>query len=307
MKTAVVLAISPRLRDVLPPLTVEQRERLEANILADGRITDPLCYWHDGSENLIVDGMNRFEIAEIHGIPYDVREMTFPNIDAVELWMLERQAGKRNLTPQQLSEVRGRYYERIKASKADNLPNAETPKGKICPLGETQGKPPIPAKSTAEVVAEQFDVSPRTVKSDAARVRIIDNLEEGVKKSLGKTVHDAAMADLQKLAKLDLGAQETVARTVRTGQAKTLKDALKSAPAVKSDAKPKPPVKALEGREAEAFDARRSLDGIHKTIGQWFVRIDEIRNAFPNKFGDDVLEYLKAAYELMKKWEKSVK
>jgi len=68
-----------------------------------------------------------------------------------------------------------------------------------------------------------------------------------------------------------------------------------------------PPVKALEGREAEAFDARRSLDGIHKTIGQWFVRIDEIRNAFPHKHGDDVLEYLKAAYELMKKWEKAVK
>lgn len=73
------------------------------------------------------------------------------------------------------------------------------------------------------------------------------------------------------------------------------------------DAKNAPPIKALEGREAEAFDARRSIDGIHKTIGQWFVRIDQIRNSFPSPVGDKILEHLKAAYESMKKWEKVVK
>ena len=75
MKTHVVLTISERLRNVLPPPTDDQRSQLEDNILADGVIHDPICYWHDGEENLIVDGMNRFEIAEEHGIDFETHEM----------------------------------------------------------------------------------------------------------------------------------------------------------------------------------------------------------------------------------------
>jgi hypothetical protein len=313
MKTYVVLTISERLREVLPPLTDDQRGKLEANILADGVIHDPICYWHDGTDNLIVDGMNRFEISEEHGIDFETQEMTFTNIEAVERWMLERQAGKRNLTERQLSEVRGRLYNRIKADETANLLPGGPSKDQIDTSSETLGKVPksdTPKKTSAETVAEQFEVSPATVKRDAKRVSIIDNLNEGVKKSLGKTVHDAAMTDLQKLAKLDESGQSIVARAVRTGQAKTLKDALKSAPAPKPD-KPKPGVKALTGREADAFDARTSVDGMMKTIDQWVRNvnwtIDKIRGEFPSPTGDEVLKHLQDTYAAMKKWKGLIK
>jgi hypothetical protein len=135
--------------------------------------------------------------------------------------------------------MRGRIYNLLKTDRNTNLDENVHSKCQIDTSEETLEKPRAAGKTTAEKVAEQFDVSPATVQRDAKRISIIDNLNEGVKKSLGKTVHDAAMADLKRLAGLDLGTQETVARAVRVGQAKTLKDALKSAPAGKSGAKPK--------------------------------------------------------------------
>ena len=81
-----------------------------------------------------------------------------------------------------------------------------------------------------------------------------------------------------------------------------------SAPPKAAAAKPEgKPVKALEGREAQAFDARRSISGMHKTIAQWFVPVDKIRDGFPGPVGDKVLEHMKAAYEALKKWEKVIK
>jgi hypothetical protein len=307
MKTEVVLTISPRLKSVLPPLTDEQRDRLEENIRSDGEITDPICYWFDGTANVIVDGMNRFEIAGASNLGYDVREMSFTDYDAVELWMLERQAGKRNLTPNQLSELRGRYYNRAKKDDKANLDQSVRSVDQFEPPEETLGKPRAASKTTAEQVAEKFEVSPATVKRDAARVSIIDNLKEGVKSSLGKTVHEAALADLQKLAKLDDGAQQIVARAVRVGQVKTLKEALKLAPASKDNGKPAKPVKALEGREAEAFDARRQVTGMYKTIAQWFIPIDKIRSAFPGKVGDRVQKQMDVVYQSLQEWEKGIK
>ena len=301
MKQAITLTVSPRLRDVLPPLTDEQRQRLEQNIVDDGEITDPVCYWFDGTDNVIVDGMNRFDIAATHDMGYEIREMSFAGYDEVIVWMLERQAGRRNLTPHQLSEIRGKWYLAAK----DKSPEARLPSGQIGHQGENIEKTAIPAKKTAEVIAEKTGVSEHTVRRDGKTQATIQAIPENIRGGMKDTLNQANQTDLDRFSKLDAGAQQTVARAVRVGQAKTLKDVLKTVPAPAG--KPKPPVKALEGREAEAFDARRSISGMHKTIAQWFVPVDKIRDGFPGAVGDDVLKHMKAVYESLKKWEKVVK
>jgi hypothetical protein len=87
-----------------------------------------------------------------------------------------------------------------------------------------------------------------------------------------------------------------------------------SDPPAPASGKPKPepkPVKALEGREADAFDARQTIDGMMKTIDQWVRnvnwRIDRIREEFPSPTGDEVLKHLQATYAAMKKWKGLVK
>ena len=84
------LRIDPELRDLIPPLSDEERKMLENSILRDGCDT-PLIVWN----GTIVDGHNRYEICTKHGIPFDTAEMDFPDRDAVMLWMIDQQRGRR--------------------------------------------------------------------------------------------------------------------------------------------------------------------------------------------------------------------
>ena len=54
------LKVDPEFQGKIPPLTFEELNQLEANILRDGRIINPIIVW----EGLIVDGHNRFIIAK---------------------------------------------------------------------------------------------------------------------------------------------------------------------------------------------------------------------------------------------------
>ena len=56
------LKIDPEFQGKIPPLTFEELNQLEANILRDGRIINPIIVW----QGLIVDGHNRYTIAKKH-------------------------------------------------------------------------------------------------------------------------------------------------------------------------------------------------------------------------------------------------
>jgi hypothetical protein len=253
MSTEVQLTISPRLRDVLPALTDEQRAGLEACILADGRITDPICHWHDGEAEVIVDGMNRFEIATKHGLPYPTERMEFADYQAASLWMLERQLKRRNVTPQQAAELRGRWYNTVKQDKLGNLKRgasvpevsndisgkhkgkvtldpskvAAFPDSQIAHFEQANPTTPAEGQTTAEVIAKKSGVSPATVHRDAKRDEAIRSLPEAIRNGIHAALWKAPQDALAKFVKLDPGSQQVAARAVRTGQAATLKDAMK--------------------------------------------------------------------------------
>ena len=68
------LKIDPEFQGKIPPLTFEELNQLEANILRDGRIINPIIVW----QGLIVDGHNRYTIAKKHPeIPFTVHEKEF--------------------------------------------------------------------------------------------------------------------------------------------------------------------------------------------------------------------------------------
>ena len=56
------LKIDPEFVDKIPPLTAEEFQQLENNILADGLVISPIITWND----VIVDGHNRYEICHAH-------------------------------------------------------------------------------------------------------------------------------------------------------------------------------------------------------------------------------------------------
>lgn len=92
------IKIKEEFRKLIPPLTVEEYEQLEANCLADG-IRDAIIVWGE----YIIDGHNRYEIAQKHGLDYEVEEKEFDGESDVREWMILNQFGRRNLSNYQRS------------------------------------------------------------------------------------------------------------------------------------------------------------------------------------------------------------
>lgn len=143
-----VLRIDEEFRAYIPPLSEEERQQLEENIVAEGCL-DPIVVWGD----VIVDGHNRYEICTRRGVHFDVVQRFFSGREAALDWMDAHQLGRRNLSPDARKLLLGRRYNRLKGSSTDNLVQ-NAPK---CHFDTSGG-------STAERLAKEHGVSPITVK-----------------------------------------------------------------------------------------------------------------------------------------------
>lgn len=204
------LVISSKFKQLLPALSEEEAKQLEANIVSDGRVRDPILYWHHGGKNLVVDGMNRYGIAKKTGKPYRTEPITFDSFDEAELWILNNALGRRNLMkPHEVRKVRGELYNRLKGGRggANNQHPPEVPKGQNVPL----------KKTAAQQVAEKSGVDEKTIKRDGKRVEIIESLPKTIQNAINEDRLPVSDEQLKALAKLEADKQIAVARDVRTG------------------------------------------------------------------------------------------
>ncbi|HPD46118.1 MAG TPA: hypothetical protein P5279_06255 [Anaerohalosphaeraceae bacterium] len=104
------LHIDKEFKGLIPPLSAEEFRQLEENILAEG-CRDPLVTW----QGVILDGHNRYEICRKHNLEFQtVPKLTINDRDEAKDWIDKNQLGRRNLTPDQMSLIRGRIRERRK-------------------------------------------------------------------------------------------------------------------------------------------------------------------------------------------------
>ena len=87
------IKIDSEFRTLIPPLTEEEFSQLEANCLENG-IQDSLKVW----DGILIDGHNRYEIAEKHGLEFKTEEMEFSGRTDAKLWIIKNQLGRRNLS-----------------------------------------------------------------------------------------------------------------------------------------------------------------------------------------------------------------
>ena len=155
------ITVDPEFKSNIPPLSDEEFAQLEKNILADG-CRDPLVLWGQ----LLVDGHNRYAICTKHGLPFDTVQKEFASRDEALDWTDANQLGRRNLTPDQRSIIRGRRYNRTKKTMTES----GSMKGKAS--AEVAQAP----TNTAATIAKAHGVSERTIKSDGKRAEAIDKL-----------------------------------------------------------------------------------------------------------------------------------
>jgi len=93
---AQIILIDSEFKALIPPLSGEERQQLEVNIIADG-CRDPLVMW----SGTLIDGHNRYEICTRLGLPFQVVCHDFNSRDDATEWIINNQFGRRNLSDYQ--------------------------------------------------------------------------------------------------------------------------------------------------------------------------------------------------------------
>jgi hypothetical protein len=159
------IVIRETLREFIPLPSQEEYEQLEKNILAEG-IREPIVLWHTEESYIIIDGHNRYSICQKHGITFPFKVIPFKDEEEAKDWMIRNQLGRRNLSPEQQSYLRGLRYlnEKSQGSRVD--------------LTSGQNGPKLNLNPTASRLASEYNVSERTIKRDAQFAKGLDKLAE---------------------------------------------------------------------------------------------------------------------------------
>jgi hypothetical protein len=183
---------------------------------------------------VLVDGHNRYKICTSHNLPFEVYVLSFDSQKDAKDYMINLQLGRRNLSQNQISYFRGLRYNNEKADKSDNLlinsskgQNApsvnegqkddnlgsKSPKGQNDPSGNegqkddilglksSKGQNDPSIKTTAERLAKEYNVSPKTIKRDAEFADGLEKIDSELRNNIldGKIKVDKGT--IQKLSK----------------------------------------------------------------------------------------------------------
>lgn len=122
------IIIDKEFQSLLPPLSPDEFKQLEENCVKDG-IRDALIVWKqpDGND-ILIDGHNRWNISVKHGgIPFQIKQMEFPDRGAAKLWVYQNQLGRRNLNAFIRSEVALEAKPIIVEKAKENLHQGQEP------------------------------------------------------------------------------------------------------------------------------------------------------------------------------------
>jgi hypothetical protein len=167
MPATAPLTIDPEFQALCPPLTADEYQQLEANLCAEG-CRDPLIVWRHDDAWFLLDGHNRLAICQKHGLPYEVDDIEAMSdvelesrYDAMD-WIINNQLGRRNLTPEQRSDLRGKRYNLEKRCE-----------GRPKKLGHDD---PV-SGPTDERLGTRYGVSAKTIKRDGEFSSALDTLD----------------------------------------------------------------------------------------------------------------------------------
>lgn len=194
------IEVLPELQAFIRPLTDEQFGQLEQNIRAHG-CQDALILWETSEYDLgrgeselsvyvLVDGHNRYRICKQNGIDFKIMLKTFENIEAVKEYMIDLQIGRRNLTLEEESYYRGLKYNAQKGKRGVALQLTQ----------EGRGEEVV---NIAESLAEEFNVTSRTIKNDGKFASGLNKLSNELRQEVLQGKSKISKKEIQALADSD--------------------------------------------------------------------------------------------------------
>lgn len=116
------LNIDQEYKALIPPLSADELVQLEANILQDG-CRDPIVTW----EETIMDGHNRYDICQRHGLTFKTVTIEFADRSHAKEWIIRNQFGRRNLAPYVRVSLALELESTIAARAADRMKSGVKP------------------------------------------------------------------------------------------------------------------------------------------------------------------------------------
>ena len=169
--------ILPEMAELLPPLSAEQLDALEADLIKNG------CYAPIINEDMvIIDGHNRQALCEKHDLPYTMAVFSFEDLLEAKQWALDTQKGRRNLEKWELGKIALKLKPEIEAKARANQSAAGGDKFSEKPLSATLPEA-VSAVDTRKELAEAVGLGERTM----GKVMQIDvNAPDAIKEALDK-------------------------------------------------------------------------------------------------------------------------
>ncbi|MGL0865914.1 hypothetical protein ACSTB5_09580 [Faecalibacterium duncaniae] len=165
------LKIDPEFQSKIPPLQFEEEQQLEQNIIAEGRLLNPIITWN----GYILDGHTRYRILKKHGfIRFEVEEIQLANKYEALAWICKNQLGRRNLSPERKKFLLGKEYESTKLAVGAPLGS----KHGIRKCGQNDHI--FTESRTCQRIASEHGVGEKTVRRAEKYSQGIDAAEEAV-------------------------------------------------------------------------------------------------------------------------------
>jgi hypothetical protein len=109
-----------------------------------------------------------------HGLAFTVHEMAFASQDEAINWMIATQLGRRNLTPEQKSYLRGKRYNLEKRQDGGH--------------GDQKSDHQNDGPKAAVRLAQEYGVGPATIERDGEFADAVATLEDQVRADIRETV-----------------------------------------------------------------------------------------------------------------------
>lgn len=128
------LKIDEEFAALIPPLRPEEFVGLEQSIINDG-CREAIIVWND----IIIDGHNRYKICKTHNLEFHTAHKDFADRNAVMVWMLQNQLGRRNLNDFQRVELVRKCEDAVKAQALQRMLAGKADLKVILPEGQESG------------------------------------------------------------------------------------------------------------------------------------------------------------------------
>jgi hypothetical protein len=192
--------VDPEFEALCPPSSAEEIELLEAS-LKRGGCRERLAVWTHPSGQILLDGHTRRRICIRLNIPFETIPIDLDDRGAAVNWIIANQLGRRNLSEEQKSYLRGKRYETEKKAHRG--------------AGKKKGGQAVPRQKTAERLGDEYGVSSKTIKRDADFAAGVDR----VAKTEGEQAKRDILAGKSNRTKRDVAAVAKPAAANRTKKA----------------------------------------------------------------------------------------